>query len=165
MLLYVRGEGGIGKTRVVKAIELGFALLNRREELIITAPTEAAASNIGSSTIHIAMSIDTPGQKTSALSNAWINRTTLIVDEIGMVSLKLLGTMDSQINKAKSIDTNSLALFGRLSLVVFMGDFFQFGPVGGNALWDNKTHTAMEERGKIVWGNFTTVITLTEQMQ
>ena len=29
MLLYIRGEGGVGKSRVVKAIELGFSLLKR----------------------------------------------------------------------------------------------------------------------------------------
>lgn len=124
MLLYVRGEGGTGKTRVVKAIELGFSLLDRREELIITAPTEAAASNIGGSTVHAAMSIETPGRRTPTLSNTWSSRTALIVDDISMVSLKLLGSMDSQIKKAKRMDANSSALFGGLSLVVLLGDFF-----------------------------------------
>lgn len=70
MLLYVRGEGGVEKKRVVKVIKLKFALLDRQEELIITAPTGAAVSNIGGSTVHAAMSIETPERKTPALSNA-----------------------------------------------------------------------------------------------
>ncbi len=32
LLLYVRGEGGVGKSWVIKALEMGFALLDRRKE-------------------------------------------------------------------------------------------------------------------------------------
>lgn len=47
LLLYVRGEGGVGKSRVVKAIYLGFSFLKRRTELLIATRTGAAAANIG----------------------------------------------------------------------------------------------------------------------
>jgi hypothetical protein len=58
MLLAVAGEGGVGKTRVIKAVELGFELLRRKDEVILLAPTGAAAYNIGGRTIHTALSID-----------------------------------------------------------------------------------------------------------
>ena len=105
MLFYVRGAGGVGKNRVIKAIEMGFSLLQRREELIITAPTGAAASGIGGSTVHAAMGIKIPGKKSAMLNaNAWTRRTSLIVDEVSMISLKLLASMDGKIRQAKSHD-------------------------------------------------------------
>ena len=36
MLLYIRGEGGVGKSRVVQALELGFNFLGRQAELVIS---------------------------------------------------------------------------------------------------------------------------------
>ncbi len=63
LLLYVRGEGGVGKSRVVKAIHLRFSFLKRRKELLIAAPTGVAAANIGGATIHGALSIQDRIQK------------------------------------------------------------------------------------------------------
>lgn len=165
MLLYIRDEGRVGKSCVVKAIELGFSLLKRRQKLMIAAPTGAAASNIGGNTIHAALSIKTPGQKASHLSNTWTQQTALIIDEVSMIHLNLLATIDSQLRKAKENPEDSTAFFDGLSLVVLMGDFFQFAPVGGKALWSDKKLTPTEERGKIIWSAFTSVIILTEQMR
>lgn len=52
LLSYIWGEGVVGKSRVVNAIELGFSLLSYRADLILVVPTRAAASNIERSTIH-----------------------------------------------------------------------------------------------------------------
>ena len=151
MLLYIRGAGGVGKSRVIKAIEMGFLLLQRKEELLIAAPTGAAASGIGGSTVHAAMGIKIPGRNIAASnSNLWTRRTSLIIDEVSMISLKLLSSMDSKIRQAKGSDKTSTALFGGLSLVIFLGDFFQFSPVGGRPLWNERTtlHTESEKRAK-----------------
>ena len=59
LLLYVRGEGGVGKSRVVQALELGFTLLGRWKVLVISTPTGCAADGIGESTIHTALGINT----------------------------------------------------------------------------------------------------------
>lgn len=58
LLIYIRGEEGVRKSRVVKAIEKGFTLLSRRNELIISAPTGSAANSIGGSTIHTALGVN-----------------------------------------------------------------------------------------------------------
>jgi hypothetical protein len=58
MLLAVAGEGGVGKTRVIKAVELGFKLLQWKDEVLKLAPTGAAAYNIRGRTIHNALGID-----------------------------------------------------------------------------------------------------------
>lgn len=56
--IYIRSEGGVGKQRVVKAIEMGFILLStRRKKLMISAPTSFAANGIGRSTMYIALGI------------------------------------------------------------------------------------------------------------
>jgi len=47
MLLYVGGEGGVGKSRVIKGIVAGLDLINRKDEIMLLAPTGAAADNIG----------------------------------------------------------------------------------------------------------------------
>lgn len=61
MLLYVRGEGDVGKSRVIKTIKIRFSLLCRRPELVITALTGAAATNIGGATIYAALDINDCG--------------------------------------------------------------------------------------------------------
>ena len=47
MLLYVGGEGGVGKSQVIKAIVAGMDLIHRKGEVILMAPTGAATNNIG----------------------------------------------------------------------------------------------------------------------
>lgn len=42
-LLYVGGEGGVGKSQIIKAIVEGMNLINRKHEVILMAPTGAAA--------------------------------------------------------------------------------------------------------------------------
>lgn len=57
-LLYIRKKGGVGKSRVIKAIYLRFNFLKRQSELLIIAPTNAAMANIRDATIHKTLSID-----------------------------------------------------------------------------------------------------------
>jgi hypothetical protein len=45
-LLYVGGEGGTGKSQIVKAIVAGMNLIGRKDEVVLMAPTGAAADNI-----------------------------------------------------------------------------------------------------------------------
>jgi AAA domain-containing protein len=51
-------KGGVGKTRVIQAVELSFELLQRKDEVLLLAPTGAAAYNIGGRTIHTALGVD-----------------------------------------------------------------------------------------------------------
>ena len=58
MLLYVGGEGGVGKSQVIKAIVRGMDLIRRKDEVILMAPTGAAADNIGGNTYHTSLGIN-----------------------------------------------------------------------------------------------------------
>ncbi len=57
LLLYVRREGGVGKTRVIYVLKIDFTLLNRRNELIILVLTGYTAEGIGGSIVYIAFNI------------------------------------------------------------------------------------------------------------
>jgi hypothetical protein len=49
------GVGGTGKTVLIKAFLFGLAILDRVDDVLLTAPTGSAASHIGGSTIHAAL--------------------------------------------------------------------------------------------------------------
>lgn len=54
----MRGEGGIRKSKVVKAIYLGFSFFKKRSKLVIAVPTEAIVANMRGATIYGALNID-----------------------------------------------------------------------------------------------------------
>lgn len=62
LLIYIKGEGRVGKSRVVKVIKIGFILLSRRKELVISAPTSFVVNDIGRSIVYTALGIKLPSQ-------------------------------------------------------------------------------------------------------
>ncbi len=139
--------------------------MKRQKELLIAAPTEVATANIGSATIHETLSIDNRIQKQKRLAKGpWQNCLVLILNEISIISLKLLSTVDMRLNQAKSKTNNDTIVLGGLALVIIMGDFYQFPPVVRRFLWTHLV-TSEEIHGKGIWNQFTSAITLTEQMQ
>jgi hypothetical protein len=170
MLLYVGGEGGVGKTQVIKAIVAGMDLVERRDEVILMAPTGAAADHIGGNTIHTSLGISIAKKQKPDVSprvkELWSNKTIMVIDEVSMVELAMLNTINNQCKIAKSLDSGSPDLFGGLPIVIFMGDFFQFPPVRGPALWrDPRDGNDDDANGQMIWHRFTNVIMLDEQMR
>ncbi len=165
LLLYIPGKGGVGKNRVVHAIEMGCALLSQNSDLVITAPTGAAADNIGGSTIHTSLAIGIRNRhgKSNAISNLWTARCIMIVDEISIVELEMLSNMRKQLAKARGLSNFSTAVFGGLPIIIVMGDFYQFPPIAGRPLW-GEPQTDENHNRKTLWLSFSLVITLTQQM-
>lgn len=64
LLIYVKGKDGVRKSRVMKAIEIGFALLERKNELGISALTSSAKNENSGSTVDTAIGINTRMGKT-----------------------------------------------------------------------------------------------------
>jgi len=90
----------------------------------------------------------------------------MIVDEISMTDLSMLNTINNQCKIAKSLDRNSPDLFGGLPIVIFIGDFYQFPPVRGPALWKEPREGNDEDvNGQMIWHQFTNVIILDQQMR
>ena len=48
----------------------------------------------------------------------------MIIDEISIMDLNILSKINRQYKIAKSLDRNSLNLFGGLLTVIFIGDFY-----------------------------------------
>ncbi|KAJ6102596.1 hypothetical protein N7486_005023 [Penicillium sp. IBT 16267x] len=56
-LLYVGGEGGVGKSQIIKAIVATIDLIHRKDKVILMAPTGAAADVIGGNTYYTSLGI------------------------------------------------------------------------------------------------------------
>ncbi len=165
LLKYIRGEGRVGKGRVVKAIEMGFILLSRRKELVISASTGSTANSIGRSTVHSTLDINNQAKKNYQAKNniQWLYCSSLIIDKVNMIDLKLLTSIDKQLQKARRLDSHLTTVFDRLLLLVLMRDFYQFAPVLGKEFWNHPIGED-EIHGKSFWNRFTIILTLTEQM-
>ncbi len=95
--------------------------------------------------------------------SSWQNRSALILDEISMVSLRLLGMIDIRLTQAKGKTNNDIAVLGGLGLVIVMRNFYQFPSITERSLWTCSI-TEEEIYGQSIWNQFTLVITLIEQM-
>jgi ATP-dependent exoDNAse (exonuclease V) alpha subunit len=97
-LLYIRGKGGTGKTEVIKAFLFGIELLNKSDQVILSTSTGAAASHIKGSMIHavlrLSMSSANMASTAAIRRNALRHKRVLIIDEIGIISKKLLRRID-----------------------------------------------------------------------
>jgi hypothetical protein len=170
MLLYVGGEGGVGKSQVIKGIVAGMNLISRKDEVILMAPTGAAADNISGNTYHTSLGISINKTQEAVMSfrvrRLWSKKTIMIIDEVSMMDLSMLSTVNRQCKIAKSLDRSSQDLFGGLPIVLLMGDFYQFSPVRGPALWqDPRQGNDEHANGRLIWHRFTNIIILDQQMR
>ena len=168
MLLYVGGEGGVGKSQVIKAITLGYELLQRKSKVIMIAPTSSAAFNIGGRTVHQALNINIynrlPHEISSHAYSLWRGKSIIIIDKISMVSQTLLHTINQQCNRIRAVQQDSTAILSAMPIMVFLGDFHQFAPIQSQPLW----HTPKGREatlGQLIWHRFKQVIILDEQMR
>ena len=139
-------------------------MLQQSYELAIIAPTGATANNISGNTLYTALSINKDGKRSRKIQRPWPQQSALVINEISMLDLKIFATIDQQLLQAKGLLSESTAIFGGLSVVLLMRDFYQFAPVTGQALWE-EPKTEMEKHGKHLWQNVINVITLTQQMR
>ncbi|KAH7119219.1 hypothetical protein EDB81DRAFT_610171, partial [Dactylonectria macrodidyma] len=100
MLLYVGGEGGTGKSRVIKAIVAGMDLMMRKHEVILMAPTGAAADNISGNTYHTSLGISISKTQKPTVSarvkKLWSRKTIILMDEVSMLDLTSLSMINNQ---------------------------------------------------------------------
>lgn len=130
----MHGPAGTGKSVAIKALVVSLA--TRNIAFALTAPTGAAAVNVGGSTIHSSLfrglglmrgnstTLWTKLRKQSETLRRLRALQVLIIDEISMVSAAFMDTMNQLIQKARS----NTEPFGGLT-VLLCGDFFQLPPV------------------------------------
>jgi hypothetical protein len=134
------------------------------------APTGAAADNIGGNTYHTCLGMGIAKKQKPTVSGRirklWSIKTIMIIDEVSMMDLTTLSTINNQCKIAKSLDKSSPDLFGGLPIIIFMGDFYQFPPVKGPALWrEPRERNDEDTNGQIIWHQFKDVIMLDQQMR
>jgi hypothetical protein len=165
-LLYLGGVGGVGKTYLIKAFLFGLSILQRKDEVLLTASTGAAAANIGGATYHSALALygNQPVRPATKLRLA--HKKFFILDEVSMVSLEAFVQLDDRCNTIWDPNRENSTVFGGLPIVILLGDFNQFSPVGGHPIWrQDISYNKVLQTGKSIWNRFNKVILLTEQMR
>jgi hypothetical protein len=121
---------------IIKAIVAGMHLLRRKHELILMAPTGAAADLIGGITYHTSLGIPLNRSRAAAkgprVRRLWSRKTIMIIDEVSMINLSTLSTINSHCKSARSLNRTSPDLFGGLAVVILMENFTNFLPFGVN---------------------------------
>lgn len=140
--VFLTGQPGTGKTYTINQyIEW---CIDNGVIPSVTASTGIAAIHVGGSTLHSWAGIRDDNALTAQdmediLGNPWIRericRTeVLIIDEISMVSAKMLNV----VSKLASIARQNSMTFGGIK-VIAVGDFFQLPPIKGDYAFESET--------------------------
>ncbi|GES90087.1 Pif1-like helicase domain-containing protein [Rhizophagus clarus] len=132
---FITGSAGTGKSYIINMITN--ILTQKSQPFLLLAPTGVAAQNVGGMTIHSALHIiSTNG---SFLTHAYVDNelrsslkkiTTLIIEEISMVSAELLDFIS---NMFANLHNNALP-FGGLN-VIAVDDLAQLPPINGHLVF------------------------------
>jgi hypothetical protein len=183
-LQYTGGEGGTGKSRVVEAIQKVFMARNEPDGIIVSATSGSAAVGINGVTVHSALGLcvrrkgsdnleadnTVSGRMAQNSTRAWRLQTAkvFIVDEVSMLGGITLNDINEQLKHAR----RDARPFGGMPVVLFTGDFYQFGPVlQRSILLPGRIRGARvggEERhqqGHELWLQFKHVVILEEQVR
>lgn len=144
--LFITGGAGTGKTflfNVLKnQVSRCYGDAHGLSSVKVAALTGAAARLVGGATLHSLLKL--PIQKTGEIMNMgqlsgiyltnmrkiWKDVKFLFIDEISLVSYKVLTMIDARLKELKS----NTGLFGGLNVLVF-GDLLQLPPVNGNPIF------------------------------
>jgi hypothetical protein len=135
MLFAVAGEGGVGKTLVIKAVELGLGGKTRSFCSLRQARPPTTSVGVPSNKFHLC-SKPTGQWSKPQIYSLWQGKTILFIDEVSMVSLTMLNTINQQCNRIWAVGQDSTAILGALPIVVFMGDIHQIAPIKAQPLWE-----------------------------
>jgi len=167
LMMGVFGEGGTGKTQVIKAVQAWFTSMGRSTHLLVTATTGTAAVNIQGRTVHNATGIGIEAgdiartsKVTSKMSALWEGRSYMIVDEVSMLSCQTMVSLNAQLMKIKNRPSMS---FGGVNLV-FFGDFLQFSAVSRLDLYMQNPENKYA-LGHDLWRSLNACVILRQQMR
>jgi hypothetical protein len=177
ILLCLMNGPGVGKTHVLKTVEM---ILNNRQlpkRTIVTLATTGAAASIfglGARTVHSGLGIGTRQsqrqgdgrlqplklQKLSVLQELYKDTKAVVIDEISMLTPTLLGDADIRLREI----SGKKEPFGGF-IIVLAGDFQQLPPAVGDTLYTgvlsssgqpaSETKTLYEHESRKLFGKFT----------
>ncbi|KID83958.1 arrestin domain-containing protein [Metarhizium guizhouense ARSEF 977] len=192
---FIGGEGGTGKSRIIKAIIELFARKGMQRRVLVTATSGTAAARVDGITIHSACNFSAEQRSASTLSKrldgvqapgpglrfvsgqsrmVWQDKHLLIVDEVSMLGARTLFGVNEQLQSLRGSPRD----FGGIPIIVFCGDFHQFRPVQERSIllsstmfsWDQDATFRLEQRHQHdaahrLWKKFSTVVMLNEQVR
>lgn len=140
LYMYLGGEGGTGKTQIIKALKSYSNAWSFPESIVTLAYTGKAANNCLGTTVHsfFGLSKDSPSlpRVTSQMLNKFAPLQLIILDEISMISQHFLALISSFLQELK----NSSLPFGGISMV-FSGDFCQLAPIDGCPVYKSQLNS------------------------
>jgi len=161
VLMFASGEGGTGKSRVIKAFCEFTQRIGRAKALCVSATMGTSASLIDGVTWHRAVGWGQRKIKPS-LQSQWQTITTMIIDEVSMLAPTQLQEIDNRLRVLTGRDKK----FGDIDMF-FFGDFEQLPPVMSKMLFSKNigTHSSTY-RGLHIWKNsLTHSLTLTKNFR
>ena len=155
--LFLTGAAGTGKSHLLKYIIQELTARHGEDKVAVTAPTGIAAINVGGVTIHSFAGIGQGRGDTRALvekvfknSKAklnWTQTSTLVLDEVSMLSNELFDLLDHIGRKLRGQHQQP---FGGMQLIL-CGDFFQLPPVKGRYAFQGRSWSeANLQKGTVV---------------
>ena len=167
------GQGGSGKTHIVQNIVFPVVEFiwpaGEQSTLMVVAAKNAQAKNISTDTVRaktlhsasllgvqsLTNSNMAAGSKEQALQKLWSQIRVLVIEEISMVSALLYNMLDfrSMLGRRSmfGVDINNYTktgcAFGRIPIILHLGDFFQLRPTAQVSLLDD-LHEQDKETGK-----------------
>ena len=123
LLLYLSSVGGSGKTYLIKAFIFRLSILEKQDNILLTASTGAAATNINSSTYHSALALYRNQLVGEATKSRLHYKKIFIVDEVSMISFKTLIQLDKYYNAIWDSDQENSIFFNSLPIIILLGDF------------------------------------------
>lgn len=189
MHLLLTGPGGTGKTHVVKGLKAVMAAYGCEHKIRFLAPTGSAASLIDGMTIHKGLGIKIHSnekgkgnhkvgddkedysvlitiQNRMALRAEWEDVEVVLIDEVSLLAQQLNSEIDHALRYATERPDE---WYGGIQ-VIFSGDFYQYPPIGGTALYtlipfsSGQTNDHIAWRlGRLAWKTINMVVSLTEQ--
>jgi ATP-dependent exoDNAse (exonuclease V) alpha subunit len=113
------------------------SILQKHNDVLLTTSTGAATTNINGATYHSTLGYSKNRNQPvrQATRSRLSHKKIFILDEISIVSLENLIQINKRCNTIWDLNRASDTVFGELSIVIFLGDFNQFRPVRGHAIW------------------------------
>ncbi|KAH9085000.1 hypothetical protein LEN26_020735 [Aphanomyces euteiches] len=174
--MVLHGEGGIGKSHIIAAVQAFCDSWKRPFSIAKTAMTGKAAMSINGVTLHSWIGMHNLAPSTvheakeaeeKGLPGFTEDLKLLLVDEMSMMNKQLLVRLDEVLRARTKLDIP----FGGINIVL-AGDFFQMPPVGGKPMYtplsapnaDMKLDL-YEDSGFSLWRSFRTVVDLVENVR
>lgn len=149
--LFVTGEAGSGKSFVMRIVCQAINKILGNNSVVIAAPTGVAAFNAGGLTLHRVLCLPVEHNRTasyrklsdrslSMLRGKWSSVKYLVIDEISMVSNKMLAYIHYRLQEI--FNGTDKQYFGNCSIICF-GDMYQLRPVMGKFIFENDDNLAI----------------------